>query len=48
MKDCTIRVAKTKAVISCAVNAQLICAFDFAYADVVEGGEGVCHCIASI
>ena len=28
----TIRVAKTKALISCAVTAQLICAFVFAYA----------------
>ena len=32
-KKCTIRVAKTKALISCAVTAQLICAFVFAYAD---------------
>ena len=32
-KDCTIRAAKTKAMISCAVTAQLICAFVFAYAD---------------
>ena len=30
MKGCTIRVAKTKALISCAVTAQLICAFVFA------------------
>ena len=30
--DCTICVAKTKALISCAVIAQLICAFVFAYA----------------
>ena len=29
-RDCTIRVAKTKALISCAVTAQLICAFVFA------------------
>ena len=29
--DCTIYVAKTKALISCAVTAQLICAFVFAY-----------------
>ena len=29
----TIRVAKTKALISCAVTAQLICVFVFAYAD---------------
>ena len=31
--DCTIRVAKTKVLISCAVTAQLICAFGFAYAN---------------
>ena len=30
--DCTICVAKTKALISCAVTAQLICVFVFAYA----------------
>ena len=30
--DCTIRIAKTKALISCAVTAQLICLFVFAYA----------------
>ena len=30
--DCTIRVAKTKALISFAVTAKLICAFVFAYA----------------
>ena len=30
--DCTIDVAKTKALISCTVTAQLICAFVFAYA----------------
>ena len=29
-RDCTIHVAKTKAVISYAVTAQLICAFVFA------------------
>ena len=28
--DCTIRVANTKALISCAVTAQLICSFVFA------------------
>ena len=32
--NCTIRVAKTKALISCAVTAQLICAFVFAYAKI--------------
>ena len=30
--DCTIRVAKIKALISFAVNAKLICVFVFAYA----------------
>ena len=29
-RDCAIRVAKTKALISCAVTAQLICVFVFA------------------
>ena len=32
-RNCSIRVAKTKALISCAVTAQLICTFVFAYAD---------------
>ena len=32
-RNCTIGVAKTKALSSCAVTAQLICAFGFAYAD---------------
>ena len=31
-RNCTIYVAKTKALISCMVTAQLICAFVFAYA----------------
>ena len=31
-RDCTIYVEKTKALISCAVTAQLICVFVFAYA----------------
>ena len=31
---CTILIAKTKALISCAVAAQLICIFVFAYANV--------------
>ena len=30
-RDCTIRIAKTKALISFAVTAKLICAFVFAY-----------------
>ena len=33
MRSCTIRVAKTKALISFAVTAKLVCAFVFAYAD---------------
>ena len=32
--DCIIRVAKTKALISCAVTAQLICIVVFAYAKI--------------
>ena len=32
-KNCTICASKTKALISCAVTAQLICGFVFAYAD---------------
>ena len=32
-RDCIIRVAKTKVLISFAVTAKLICAFVFAYAD---------------
>ena len=31
-RNCTFYVAKTKALISCAVTEQLICAFVFAYA----------------
>ena len=31
-RDCTICAAKTKALISCVVTAQLICGFVFAYA----------------
>ena len=31
--DCTIRIAKTKALISFAVTAKLICVFVFAYAN---------------
>ena len=33
VEDCTIRIAKTKALISFAVTAKLICAFVFAYAN---------------
>ena len=32
LRDCTIYLAKTKALISCVVTAQLICSFVFAYA----------------
>ena len=32
--DCTIRITKTKALISCAVTAQLICVFVFVYAEI--------------
>ena len=32
--NCTIRVAKTKALIRCAVTAQLICGFVFAHAKI--------------
>ena len=32
-RNCTIRIAKTKALISFAVTANLICAFGFAYED---------------
>ena len=32
-RNCTIKVAKTKALISSAVTAQLICMFVFAYGD---------------
>ena len=32
-RDCTIRVAKTKALISLSVTVKLICAFGFAYAN---------------
>ena len=39
-RDCTIYVAKTKALISCAVTAQLICVFVFAYASQVFSRRG--------
>ena len=32
-RNCTVSVSKTQVLISCAVTAQLICAFVFAYAD---------------
>ena len=43
MRDCTIFMAKTKALISCAVAEQLICAFAFAYAK-----SRFCHDAAQI
>ena len=36
-RDCTIHVAKTKALISFAVTAKLICGFVFAYANCCTG-----------
>ena len=35
-RNCTIHVAKTKALISFAVTAKLICAFGFAYANIIQ------------
>ena len=32
-RDCSIHVAKTKLLVSCAITAQLICTFVFAYTD---------------
>ena len=46
-RDCTICVAKTKALISCAVTAQLICAFVFAYAKSRISHEAAYMCNAS-
>ena len=37
----TLRVAKTKALISCAVTAQLICVFVFAYAKLLFSHDAV-------
>ena len=48
---CTIRVAKTKALISFAVTAKLICAFVFAYADCWfshAAAHIVSHCISEV
>ena len=39
LRNCTIRVAKTKALISFAVTAKLICAFVFTYADCLFSHE---------
>ena len=44
---CTIRVAKTKALISFAVTAKLICVFVFAYADCWFS-HGVAHILSNI
>ena len=49
LRDCTIRVAKTKALISFAVSAKLICVFVFAYAknrfSHDEAQIGSCICV---
>ena len=45
-RDCTIRIAKTKALISCAVTAQLICVFVFAYANQRTIGPVNAHLIS--
>ena len=42
LTNCCIRVAKTKALISFAVTAKLICAFVFAYADCLFS-QAVAH-----
>ena len=39
-RDCTIYVAKTKALINCVVTSQLICAFVFAYAKILFSRDG--------
>ena len=41
-RNCSIRVVKTKALISCAVTAQLICAFVFAWA-IIPFSYGADH-----
>ena len=52
--DCNIHVAKTKALISCAVTTQLICVFVFAYAksrfshEVAQVLIGPCGCAAEL
>ena len=40
-RNCTIRVVKTKALISFAVTAKLICAFVFAYAKILFAHDTV-------
>ena len=47
MRNCTIHVAKTKALISFAVTAKLICVFVFAYADCWFSHE-VAHWFSSM
>ena len=47
MRNCTIRVGKTKALISFAVTAQLICAFVFALTTDIVLQNG-CHLVAEI
>ena len=46
-RKCTIRVAKTKALISFAVTAKLICVFVFAYADCWFS-HGAAHLIKNV
>ena len=46
-RRCTIRVAKTKALISFAITAKLICAFVFAYVDCWFS-HGEAHCMLFI
>ena len=43
--ECTICVAKTKALISCAVTAQLVCAFVFAHAKNSRFSHNATHVI---
>ena len=45
--DCTIRLAKTKALISFAVTAKLICAFVFAYAEILFSHDAA-HSIKTV
>ena len=42
----TICVTKTKMLISCAVTAQLICAFVFTYAKIRLSYDGACFCFS--
>ena len=42
--NCAIYVVKTKALISCAVTAQLICAFVFSYAEITFSHDAAQIC----